>query len=77
MVMTAAHFDQGLAELQQALGRLRTPEGVAAGLAAALRPVAARLLAEASESSASAERQTYLLRLGEDNGLASTRRSRR
>ncbi|WAS95597.1 M16 family metallopeptidase [Nannocystis punicea] len=56
----AAHLDQGIAELRQALARLRTPEGVARVLAAAQRPVAARLLAQASDSSAIADRLTFL-----------------
>ncbi|MFZ6184159.1 M16 family metallopeptidase [Nannocystis pusilla] len=55
----AAHLDQGIAELRQALARLRTTEGVAAGLAAAQRPVAARILAGAADSAAIAERLTY------------------
>ncbi|WAS96049.1 M16 family metallopeptidase [Nannocystis punicea] len=58
----AAHVEQGVAELRQALARLRTREGIVAGLAAARRPVAARLLAEASDSSKIADRLTYLVR---------------
>jgi hypothetical protein len=60
----AAHFDQGIGELREALARLRTLAGVAAGLRAAQRPVAARLLAQAPESSAIADRLVYLVRLG-------------
>lgn len=55
----AMHLDQGIAELRQTLARLRTTEGVAAGLAAAQRPVAARILAGAADSAAIAERLTY------------------
>ncbi|WP_170135653.1 M16 family metallopeptidase [Nannocystis exedens] len=60
----AAHLDAGIAELRQTLSRLRTPEGVAAGLAAAQRPVAARILAGGSDSAALAERLIYTVAHG-------------
>lgn len=60
----AAHLDPGIAELRQALARLRTAEGVAAGLAAAQRPVAARILAGAADSATIAERLVYIVAHG-------------
>ncbi|MCY0986671.1 insulinase family protein [Nannocystis sp. ILAH1] len=60
----AVHLDQGIAELRQTLARLRTAEGVAAGLAAAQRPVAARILAGAADSDTIAERLVYIVAHG-------------
>ena len=60
----AVHLEQGIAELRQALARLRTAEGVAAGLVAAQRPVAARILAGAADSASSAERLVYIVAHG-------------
>ncbi|MBZ5713388.1 M16 family metallopeptidase [Nannocystis pusilla] len=57
----AGHFAAAVAELRRAFARLRTPEGVAAELPAAQRPVAGRLLAEAADSAVLADRLTFLV----------------